>query len=105
MHTDFTLVSLLLTSISTDVIWRRSWDIVDYEHIKHINVTVLSSNLSIEVFLVLLILTLTAQKMKFSVKVFFSKCDKIRRKLRTWSHLLKKSLMENFIFWAVSEQI
>ena len=40
--------------------------------------------------------------MKFSVKDFFSKCDQIRRKLRIWSHLLKKSLMENFIFSAVS---
>ena len=36
--------------------------------------------------------------MKFSIKDFFSKCDQIRRKLRIWSHLLKKSLMENFIF-------
>ena len=35
--------------------------------------------------------------MKFSIKVFFSKCDQIRRKLRIWSHLLKKTLMENFI--------
>ena len=43
----------------------------------------------------------TAQKMKFSIKDFFSKCDQIRRKLRIWSHLLKKSLMENFIFCAV----
>ena len=43
----------------------------------------------------------TAQKMKFSIKDFFRKCDKIRRKLRIWSHLLKKSLMENFIFCAV----
>ena len=33
---------------------------------------------------------------------FFSKCDQIRRKLWIWSHLLKKPLMENFIFWAVS---
>ena len=45
---------------------------------------------------------LTAQKMKFSIKDFFSKCDQIRSKLRIWSHLLKKSLMENFIFCAVS---
>ena len=45
--------------------------------------------------------SITAQKMKFSVKDFFSKCDQIRRKLRIWSHLLKKSLMENFIFCAV----
>ena len=42
-----------------------------------------------------------AQKMKFSIKDFFSKCDQIRRKLRFWSHLLKKTLMENFIFCAV----
>ena len=43
----------------------------------------------------------TAQKMKFSINDFFSKCDQIRSFLRIWSHLLKKSLMENFIFCAV----
>ena len=43
----------------------------------------------------------TAQKMTFSIKDFFSKCDEIRRKLRILSNLLKKSLMENFIFCAV----
>ena len=32
----------------------------------------------------------TAQKMKFSIKDLFSKCDQIRRKLQIWSHLLKK---------------
>ena len=47
--------------------------------------------------------THTAQKMKFSIKDFFSKCDQIRMKRRSWSHLLKKSLMENFIFCAVSK--
>ena len=41
----------------------------------------------------------TAQKMKFSIKDFFSKYDQICRKSR--SHLLKKSLMENVIFCAV----
>ena len=45
--------------------------------------------------------TSTAQKMKFSIKDFFSKCDQIRRKMRIWSHSLKKSSMENFIFCAV----
>ena len=35
------------------------------------------------------------------MKDFLSKCDQIRRKLRIWSHLLKKSFMENFIFGAV----
>ena len=34
----------------------------------------------------------TAQKMKFSIK---------ESKLRIWPHLLKKSLMENYIFCAV----
>ena len=43
----------------------------------------------------------TAQKMKFSIKDFISKCDQIRWKLRIWSYLLKNSLMENFIFCAV----
>ena len=40
--------------------------------------------------------------MKFSSKDFSSKCDQIRRKLRIWPHLLEKSLMENFIFCAVT---
>ena len=44
----------------------------------------------------------TALKLKFSIKAFFSKCDQIRRKLPLLSHLLKKSLMENFIFCAVT---
>ena len=40
--------------------------------------------------------------MKFSIKDFFSKCDQIHRKLRILSHLLKKSLMQNFNFCAVT---
>ena len=43
----------------------------------------------------------TAQKMKFSIMDIFDKCDQIRSFLGIWSHLLKKSLMENFIFCAV----
>ena len=43
----------------------------------------------------------TTQKIKFPIKDFFSKCDQIRRSLWIWSHLLKKSLMENFIFCIV----
>ena len=45
-----------------------------------------------------------AQKMKFSIKDYSSKCDQIRSFLRIWSHLLEKSLMENFIFSAVQDQ-
>ena len=40
-------------------------------------------------------------KNKVFIQDFFSKFDQIDRKLRIWSHLLKKSLMENFIFCAV----
>ena len=43
----------------------------------------------------------TEQKMKFSIKDFFSKCDQVRRELQIWLHLLKKSLVKNFIFCAV----
>ena len=39
--------------------------------------------------------------MNFCIKDFFRKCDQIRRKLRIWSHLQEKSLMENFIFCVV----
>ena len=38
--------------------------------------------------------------MKFSIKDFFSKCSQMRSFLRIWSHLLKKSLTEDFIFCA-----
>ena len=47
----------------------------------------------------------TAQKMKLSVKDFFNKYDnQICKKLRIWSHLLKKSFMESFIFCTVQEE-
>ena len=39
--------------------------------------------------------------MKFSIKDFFSKCDQICSFLWISSYLLKKSLMENFVFCAV----
>ena len=42
--------------------------------------------------------THAAQKMKFSVTDFSSKYDQIRRKLRIWSHLRKKSVMETAFF-------
>ena len=46
----------------------------------------------------------TALKTKFSIKDFFSKCKQISSKLRIWSHLLKKSLIEKFIFCAVIDE-
>ena len=46
-----------------------------------------------------------AQNMKFSIKYFCSKCDQIRSFLWICSHLLKKPLVENFIFCAVDGMI
>ena len=46
-------------------------------------------------------LAYTAEKIEFSIADFFRKCDRMGRKLRIWSRLLKKSLTENFIFCAV----
>ena len=43
--------------------------------------------------------------MNFPIKDFFSKCDQIGRKLQIWSHLLKKSLMENVFFVQCYEYI
>ena len=58
--------------------------------------------------LTLLLVTSGAQKItsmhkkgSFPLKGFFSKYGQIRREVRNWSHLLKKSLMENFIFYRV----
>ena len=46
--------------------------------------------------------SLTGRKMKFFIKYFFSKSDEIRSFLPIWSHLLKKSLMKNLVFCAVT---
>ena len=59
-------------------------------------------NKTMEAALMFAQLLIFAQNMKFCIKDFFSKCSQIRRKLRIWSHLLKKSFMENFIFWPVN---
>ena len=49
----------------------------------------------------------TAQKVKFSIKDIFSKCDQIRRNLALKSshksHLLKKTLMKKLIFCSAHE--
>ena len=53
---------------------------------------------TLKYLLSLLLHVFAAQKMKFSIKDFFSKCDQIRSYQGIWLHFLKKSLMENFIF-------
>ena len=47
------------------------------------------------------LINFAGQKMKFSIKDIFGKCDQIHSYLWIWSHLLKKSLIKNFIFCAV----
>ena len=42
--------------------------------------------------------TSTAKRTKLSIKDIFSKCDQIHWLLRIWSHSLKKSLTENFLY-------
>ena len=54
-----------------------------------------------EKILILPLESFTVHKMKFSIKDFFSKCDQVRSFLRIWSHLLEKSLTENFVFCKV----
>ena len=48
---------------------------------------------------------LTVQKMMFFINNFFSKCKHICRKLWISSHLLKKPLIKNLIFSAVSAHV
>ena len=40
--------------------------------------------------------------MNFRIKNSFTKCNQICGKLQIWSHLLKKFLEKNFIFFAVT---
>ena len=59
------------------------------------------NNQKIDCLIMWVRLWITAQKIKFFIQDFFSKCDQIRSLLRIWSYLLKKSLLKNFIFCAV----
>ena len=47
------------------------------------------------------VLFTTGRKIEFSIKDLLGKCDQIHSFLRIWAHLLKKSLIKNFIFYAV----
>ena len=66
---------------------------IEYQHFLNTSLNILNKHAPMN----------TAQKM-FSIMHIFSKCDQLPRKLRISSHLLKKSLMENFIFCPVQEK-
>ena len=80
--------------------WALSFESISFRDL--INFSNFSNNFQYIFIEYCLGVAFTAQKMKFSIKDFFSKYDQIRKKLRIWSHLLKKCLMENLIFCAVS---
>ena len=65
-----------------------------------INFSVLNTNiriLCIKFIIRILCIKSNAQKMKFSIKDFFSKCDQVHRELQIWSNL-RKILNEKFLF-------
>ena len=82
---------------------QRTLTVINYLQYGYLIIIYFSRNMQLKFLLLQAIMvwekiTVTTQKMKFSVKDFFSKCDQIRRFQRIWSPLLKKSFMENFIF-------
>ena len=77
----------------TKVKWKKWRNYQNYEN----PFSIVKKNIIKQLIYALLICNI-AQKVKFSIKDFFSKCDQI---LWIWSHLLKKFLMENFIFCTV----
>ena len=72
--------------------------IFDIWHVRDIQYVLLLSLSAPPAFSKVIILFHTAQKMKYFIMDLFSKCDQIHWKLQTWSHLLKKSWIENFTF-------
>ena len=85
-----------------NIFYRKSKYVIQFN--LFVNIFLLLTYLLNKLFIILrhmYLIVNTAQKMKFCIKVFFSKCDQIRNLLRIWSHILKKSLMKNIIFCAV----
>ena len=82
------------------------YDSVDYQNV--LNNLLVYKYTWIEVFHYIFNLTIftcvTAQKVKFFSKYLLSKYYQTRSFLQIWSHLLKKSFMENFIFCAMCAQ-
>ena len=52
---------------------------------------------------ILSLLVITEQKMKFSIKHFFGKYERIRKLSTDLFTFTKKSLTENFIFYAMNK--
>ena len=71
------------------------WHVRDIQYVLWLSLSVRSALSKV------MILFHTAQKVKSSIKDLFSKCDQIRRTLWICLHLLKESLIENLIFFAV----
>ena len=83
------------TAIETEVCFFKS--IFELNNVEHFNDS-FKANKSMDPIKI-------AQKMNISIKNFFCKYNQILRFLRIGSHLLKKSLTENFIFCAVKRKL
>ena len=79
-------------------IWLRSSVFIYY--LKHIEY----DNLEIYIAFGHVIDAFNAQQTKFYI-YFFNKWEKNPVFMRICSHLLKKTLMENFIFWVMQEAV
>ena len=71
--------------------WTCVWPFCGHQALKGWSI---SMNVETQMIFLRLVICYTAQKMKFSVKDFFIKCDQIRSFLWIYPHF---SLMENFI--------
>ena len=101
--TEWKIPENLINLKCTEVIVRSSSLKKCFEMLRKIHIKKTSSFL-VNVILETVVLY-NAQKMRFSIKDYFSKCDQIRRELRIWLYLLKKSSMKNFIFCALIEYL
>ena len=97
---DFPVLGFLLTSFACMVL-DQSNSVPNNEEFGNDETVFNKENKSTSLFS-FVIKSNTAQEMKFSIKDFCNKCE-IHSFLQIWSHLLKKSLMENIIFCAVKE--
>ena len=78
---------------SRELLWRPLSNSFQNEHIAIGSMSEFLRKPFLEMYLVL--------HKNFFINGYFNKCDQIRSFLWIWSHLLKKSLRENFIFYAV----
>ena len=89
----YKIVRLIISKITTKWISATDFAVFKVVHWTYSEIWTLSRMLT-WIFSLEFFRAPTAQKMKFSIKNFFSKCDQISRKQPIWSNVLKNCLME-----------